>query len=199
MNIVTENTERDRTVESIVRVLEEKCAGTIGEKMTGLMKEISEFKIEGDVEKILDKFEKMMVESKKIDLAQNLEYAILLQFIDILEKSGKISSEERYRLKDGNPKVEDGEERIRKELKRMKVVISRENVLKDGVIETHYIAREWESRYGRWRNYMERNGYKRSDSRKGYWRNGAAQSLQRYVKDRQGSRFRSQSGLKDRL
>ena len=41
---------------------------------------------------------------------------------------------------------------------------------------------------------MERKGLKRSDSRQGYWRNGAAQSSQRYVKDRQESRFRSQSG-----
>ena len=41
---------------------------------------------------------------------------------------------------------------------------------------------------------MENNGYRRSDSRKGYWRNGAAASNQRYVRDRNGSKFRSQSG-----
>merc|ERR1712177_192626 len=41
---------------------------------------------------------------------------------------------------------------------------------------------------------MERNGYRRSDSRKGFWGNGAAASGQRYIKDRNGSRFRSQSG-----
>ena len=61
--------------------------------MIGLMEEISEFKIDGDVEKILDKFEKMMVENNKIKLAQSLEYAMPLHFIDRLEKSGKISSE----------------------------------------------------------------------------------------------------------
>ena len=38
---------------------------------------------------------------------------------------------------------------------------------------------------------MEKNGYKRSDSRNGYWKNGAAASVNRYVKDRNGSRFRS--------
>ena len=85
--------------------------------------------------------------------------------------------------KDGNLKVGDKAERVRKELKRMKVVNNRENVWKDGVVDTNYIARERESRYRRWRNYMERNGYKRSDSRQGYWRNVAVQLLQRYVKD----------------
>merc|ERR1712240_8176 len=37
-------------------------------------------------------------------------------------------------------------------------------------------------------------GYRRSDSRKGFWRNGAAASSQRYIRDINGSRFRSQSG-----
>ena len=78
------------------------------------------------------------------------------------------------------------------------MVDNREKVWKDGVVVTHYIARERVSRYGGWRNYIERNGCKRSDSRQGYWRNGAVQSLQRYVKDRLGSRFGSQSGLRDR-
>ena len=41
---------------------------------------------------------------------------------------------------------------------------------------------------------MEKNGYKRSNSRSGFWKNGAAVSAKRYVKDRNGSRFRSQSG-----
>ena len=41
---------------------------------------------------------------------------------------------------------------------------------------------------------MDRTGYRRSDSRPGYWRNGArSQSSQRYVKYRFGSRLRSQS------
>ena len=37
-----------------------------------LMKEISDFKVEGNVESILDKWEKFMVESRKLDLVQNL-------------------------------------------------------------------------------------------------------------------------------
>ena len=43
---------------------------------------------------------------------------------------------------------------------------------------------------------MERNGYRRSDSRRGYWRNGAAPLAMRYVRDREGSRFWSQLGVR---
>lgn len=41
---------------------------------------------------------------------------------------------------------------------------------------------------------MDRIGYRRSESRPGYWKKGARfQSSQRYVKDRFGSSFRRQS------
>ena len=41
---------------------------------------------------------------------------------------------------------------------------------------------------------MEKNGYRRLDARRGYWKNGNAPSVHIYVKDRFGPRFRSQSG-----
>ena len=128
VSTVTEKTERVRIVESILNALEEKYARTTGEKIVSLMEEISEFKIEGDVEKVLDKFEKIMVDMKKLDLIKNLNFAILLQYIERLKKSGKISSEERLRLKDeietkeGGPRVIDPAERVRNELKNMKIV-----------------------------------------------------------------------------
>ena len=53
--------------------------------------------------------------------------------------------------------------------------------------------RERESIYGKWKNLKEKNGYKRSNSRNVYWKNGAAASVNRYVKDRNGCRYRSQS------
>jgi len=137
-----------------------------------------------------------MTETKKVDLATNLEYALTLQFMDRLEKERKISSDERMRSKDeietkeGKSKVKNSAERVQKELRRMKVINNREKVF-DKTIETHYVRDN--SRYGKWKSQMERNGYKRSDSRRGFWRNGAAASNQRYIKDRNGSRFRSQS------
>merc|ERR1712115_212034 len=161
------------------------------------MKEIVNFKVEGEIESITDRFERMMTETKKVDLAAKLDYALTLQFIDRLEKEGKISSDERMRLKDeietkeGKSKVTNSAEIVQKELRRMKVINNREKVF-DKTIDTHYVGDN--SRYGKWRSQMERNGYRRSDSRKGFWRNGAAASGQRYLKDRNGSRFRSQSG-----
>ena len=77
-----------------------------------------------------------MAEVKKIDLAANLNFAMMLQFIDRLEKNVKISVDERMRLKneiktkESKPKVTDSAERVQKELKRIKVVINRENICK---------------------------------------------------------------------
>ena len=59
-----------------------------------------------------------MAEVKKLDLATNLNFAITLQFMDRLEKNGKISSDERMRLKDkietedGKPKDGDSAKNI---------------------------------------------------------------------------------------
>merc|ERR1712002_819081 len=91
---------------------------------------------------------------------------------------------------EGKSKVNNTAEIVQKELRRIKVINNREKVF-DKPIEAHYVRDN--SRYVRWKNQMERNGYKRSDSRRGFWRNGAAASNQRYIKDRNGSRFRSQS------
>ena len=77
------------------------------------MAEIVNFKTEGGIENITDRFGKMMAEVRKLDLAANLNFAMTLQFMDRLEKNGKISSDERMRLKDeietkeGKPKFAD--------------------------------------------------------------------------------------------
>ena len=93
--------------------------------------------------------------------------------------------------KEGKSGVTNSAEIVQEELRRMKVINNREKVF-DKTIDTHYVRDN--SRYGKWKSQMERNGYRRSDSRKGFWRNGAAASGQRYLKDRNGSKFRSQSG-----
>ncbi len=61
----------------------------------------------------------------------------------------------------------------------MKIVNNRENIWDVKLTDTHFV-RERESRYGKLKNHMEKNGYKRSNSRKGFCR--AAPSAQRYVK-----------------
>merc|ERR1712101_99371 len=95
---LAEKTENDRKVSAILDVMAKKYERTESERCLGLMKEIANFKVEGEIESIMDRFERMMTETKKIDLAAKLDFALTLQFIDRLEKEGKISSEERHRL-----------------------------------------------------------------------------------------------------
>ena len=65
----------------------------------------------------------------------------------------------------------------------MKIMNNRENIWDVKLTETHFVL-ERESRYGKWKNRMEKNEYKKSDSRNGYWKNGAAASVNRYVQDK---------------
>ena len=78
----------------------EKYKRTMSEKYLFLMADIANFKTEGGIENTTDKFGKMMAEVKKIDLKDNLNFAMMLQFMERLEKNEKISSDERMRLKD---------------------------------------------------------------------------------------------------
>ena len=118
INTLAEKTENDRKVTAILEVIAEKYDRTMSERCLSLMAEIVNFKADGGIENLTDKFGRMMVEVKKIDLANNLDYAMTLQFMDRLEKNGKISGDERMRLKDeietkeGKPKGRDSAERV---------------------------------------------------------------------------------------
>ena len=87
----------------------------------------------------------MMEEVKKLDLAANMNFAITLQFMESLQKDGKISSDERMRLKDkietgdGKPKYRDSAEVVQKELKRMKIVNNRENIRDVRLTDKHFV------------------------------------------------------------
>ena len=65
--------------------------------------------------------------------------------MDRLEKNGKISCNERMRLKDeietkeGKPKFADSAKRVQKELKRMKIVNNRENIWDVKLTDTHFV------------------------------------------------------------
>ena len=80
---------------------------------------------------MMDRFGDMIVEMKKIRLAENLDYAMGLQFLERLEKSSKVNTVEKKMLRDiledadGNPREGDTLELMKKELKRLKVVENR--------------------------------------------------------------------------
>ena len=86
ISILTEKTESDRNVTKILKVMAEKYEKTMSKKCLKLLAEILNFKTDGGIENITDKFGKMMAEVKKVNLTANLDYTIRLQFIDRLEK-----------------------------------------------------------------------------------------------------------------
>ena len=90
-----EKVGNDRTVKRILDVLSDKYSMTTAEKILGLMKKISDFKAEEDVETLLDRFEEIITETDKVDLATNLHYALSIQFMERLEKSNKINTGEK--------------------------------------------------------------------------------------------------------
>ena len=65
----------------------------------------------------MDKFEMMMADIKKLDVANSLDFGITHQFIERQEKNGEINSDKKLRLKDeiktknGNPKVRESIEK----------------------------------------------------------------------------------------
>ena len=86
-----------RTVDRILEIMSEKFDRNKGEKTLEVMRKISGegFKSDESVDKMMDRFGDMMVEIEKIRLADNLNYAMGLQFLESLEKSGKVNAVEK--------------------------------------------------------------------------------------------------------
>ena len=128
------------------------------------------FKSEEKIDMMIDKFEEMATEIEMIKLVENLRYAISLQFLERLENCGKINAVERMRLKgvtedvNGNPKVGDTLEMMKKELRKMKVVGNRDEPVKKE--SKGYSVRDQNnrSRYDDWRRDIRSKEYIRSDS-----------------------------------
>ena len=99
VSTLAEKTENDSTVTAILQVLGEKYGRTESDKYVSLMAAVADFKMEVGIEVTTDNLGKMMAEVKKLDLAKNLDFAMMLQFMERLEKSGKISSKEKMRLR----------------------------------------------------------------------------------------------------
>ena len=87
ISTLAEKTENDRRVSAILKVMAEKYERTMSERCLSLMAVIVNFKKDGGIENVTDKFGKLMAEVKKIDLAANLDYAMTLQFMERLEKN----------------------------------------------------------------------------------------------------------------
>ena len=87
--ILVEKVRGTRTVKKALDVMSEKYLKTKGEKILDLMKKISNFKMDENVKTLLDRFKEMITEVDKTNLAENLQYALSIQFVDRLEKKVK--------------------------------------------------------------------------------------------------------------
>ena len=99
VSTVTEKTENSKTVIGILQVLGEKYIKTVSKKCVSLMADMADNKMDGKTEATTDKVWKMMAEVKKLDLVNDLYFAIILQFIERLEKNGKINSNKKWDLR----------------------------------------------------------------------------------------------------
>ena len=192
-NTLIERVRDTRTVARILEVMSEKYGRNTGEKVLDLAKRMSGegWKNDDSIEKMVEGFDRMIIDIEKLKMAENLRYAMGLQFLDRLEKSGKVNQMEKMKLKeiiedeDGNPKPRQEEtvERMKKELKRMRSEDFKKQPEKASSTETYYVQndRNYRSRRENW----NQSRYVRSESRPGYMRTA---SRGRYERD--DSKFR---------
>ena len=112
---LVEKVGETRTFKKVLEVMTDKFAKATGDKTAEMMRRIyvNNFKTEDKINVILNKCEEIVLEIERIRLAENLKYAVSLQFRGRLENCGKINVVKRMRLRDvikddnGNPKVGD--------------------------------------------------------------------------------------------
>merc|ERR1712055_687835 len=144
------------------------------------MKKISVSKISGTVDSLIDDFDEMILKMAGLEmLTPRMEDAISAQFVERLEESGKINATEKLRLKDileepdGKPKTGNTRELMKRELKRLKVVDNRDEPFAPFSTKetpTNYVKPDNRSRIDDWRSRLQSRGYRRSESRPGYFR-----------------------------
>ena len=78
----------------ILEVKTKKFDKNLSEKTSDIMRKISGegFKSDENVDRMIDRFGDIILEMKKIKLAENLYHVMGLQFLEKLEKSGKVNA-----------------------------------------------------------------------------------------------------------
>ena len=165
-----------RTVQNFLGVMAEKYSKTICEQIKDTMKKICGFKMNEKVDTLIDNFDEMLIEMNNLKLADRLQYAVSAQFVDRLEENGKINATEKLRKKDiledqdGKPKAGDTTEQMKRELKRLKIVDHRDEPFANRDTTTHYVRDDDRSRYDNWRNKIQSEGFRRSESNPKFFR-----------------------------
>ena len=185
-----EKVGEERTVERILIVMAEKYSKTTCEQVKDTMTKMCVSRLSGAVDSLIDEFNEMTLEMASLDmLTPRMEYAISAEFVEKLEESGKINATEKLRLKDileepdGQPRRGDTRELMIRELKRLKVADNRDEPFAQQSTRetpTNYVTNDKRSRFDDWRSRLQSRGYKRSESRPGYFRTA---SRGEYVRD----------------
>ena len=188
MKTLVEKVGETRMVKRVLEVMIEKFVKTMGEKTKEMMRKNSgnSFRTEEKIDVMIDKFEEMATEVEKIKLAENLRYALSLQFLERLDNWGKINALGRMRLKDviedrnGNPKAEDTLGIMKKKLRKMTVLENREEPFKKE--SRAYFVRDENnrSRYNDWKRNLTSRGYVRSNSYPNFFRTQSKNNYLRY-------------------
>ena len=116
------------------------------EKILELMRKISCFKMDDNVETLRYRFDEIIMEVDKEKLVENLKYALSSQFVDRLEKENKINTGEKLRLKDvmedddGKLRIGNIPEYVKKEFIQMKVAENREDIFITREYKTNYVG-----------------------------------------------------------
>lgn len=212
INVLLEKVKEDKTVKRVLELLEEKFKKTTCEKVRNVEKRWIEFGVDGEIEKVVGDWERIMDDMTKLGLMTEIrKYAMSARFIDKLEEAGKIDTTEKYRLRDmiqnnrGEPLLVGGLgnsllNNMKKELESLRVI---ENRGEPFVTETKtYWTKtdDTRSRYAGWKKDLERRGYKRSTSHPAFFKNAAnsyvrevdsryARTGLRYDRDKSSSRF----------
>ena len=172
-----------KTIKAILEVLAEKYAKTKDEKCNDIIEKIVGFTTDKSesCEKFLDKFESLMAEISREKIHVCFNYVMSLLMIRRAYEGGKITSDEKTRLKEV---IEHGAERnpvdeenvttkLKLEFKKLKIENNRDSISDISLNSSSTFYTDNRSRYQEWKRFKESpsfNRYRRSTSNPGFWR-----------------------------
>ena len=193
-SIVIDKTRIDKTVESVLQVLEEKYELTKKEKFSTLWNLMKSFKPSksDSGEHIFSQIEKIEREISSLDVANNINYFLSTVLLneshenDVLNEIEKRSIEDFIDSKEDSAIMPD----LKKLFKRVKIEGKREtnNNAESEDSKTFFVKNSERSRYGSWKNSRDFKDFSRTNSNN--WR---TRSGNRWRKSESASRPRSQS------
>ena len=228
INVILDNATEigDKSVEKVIKILEEKYRKTTIEKTKDILKDILEFEMkkEETFEEYWDRCEILITKCKREKVNEKFYYMMSAMIIDKAEKNGKLTEEEKRRLNESIEAEQDSDrvpkpentvvENLKKEVKKLKIENNRSEV----ETKVHYGDRM--SRRGTWEKWPDykrnsrtnsnqsnnqrsgsRSNYQRSDSHPGLWRSKSGTNYRRFqsrTPTRQDSRGSQRDGSENR-